>query len=118
MRHTGSEYCLPLKIGTSASRKSSQSQSPEVSEIYKDITMKADDMEEAGQKPKDTSAQKEGAGLSPEERQKLFQSKELDAKESLVSVSTEDTLFQKEEEPKVYPLVSVRACHSWAWTFL
>ncbi|XP_031247009.1 cilia- and flagella-associated protein 251 [Mastomys coucha] len=92
------------ETGTSASRKSSQSQSPEVSEIYKNITMKADDMEETGQKPKDTSAQKEGAGLSPEERQKLFQSKELDAKESLVSVSTEDTLFQKEEEPKVYPL--------------
>jgi hypothetical protein len=70
--------------------------------------MKVDDTEEASQKPEDILAQgKDEARLSLEERRKLFQSKGLSAEESLVSVSTEDTLFQKEEDSKVYPLVSV-----------
>lgn len=111
-----------MKAGTPASSKSSfHSQSPEVSEIYKDISMKMDSLEEAvvgsqeetGQEPEGISDQEKdearfGKPFFPvEERQKLFQSKGLGAKESLVSTSTEDTLFQKEEDSKMYPLVSV-----------
>lgn len=90
---------------------SSLADSPEVSQIYKDNSMKVDDTEEASQKPEDILAQgKDEARLSLEERRKLFQSKGLSAEESLVSVSTEDTLFQKEEDSKVYPL-------SMTWSF-
>lgn len=111
--------------GTPASSKSSfHSQSPEVSEIYKDISMKMDSLEEAvvgsqeetGQEPEGISDQEKdearfGKPFFPvEERQKLFQSKGLGAKESLVSTSTEDTLFQKEEDSKMYPL-------SLTWSF-
>ncbi|XP_028621785.1 cilia- and flagella-associated protein 251 [Grammomys surdaster] len=99
----------------------SPSGTPEVSEIYKDISMKADIIEEAaigsqeetGQKPEDISAQEKDEvrfGQNLEERQKLFQSKGVSGKESLVSISTEDTLFQKEEDSKVYPL-------SMTWSF-
>lgn len=129
MRQAGSGRCFPLKVGAS-SKSSSHTHSPEVSEIYKDISMNVDNVKEAavrsqeetGQKPEDVSAQDEARfgklPLSLDERQKLFQSKDLSAEESLVSISTEDTLFQKEEDSKVYPLVSVMACHCWARTLL
>ena len=129
MGHTGSECCFPLKVEAS-SRSSSRSHSPEVSEIYKDVSMAVDNIqgatigsqEETGQKPEHISAQHEARfrklSFSLDERQRLFPSKELSAEESLVSISTEDTLLQKEEDSKVYPLVSAMACHSWAQTLL
>lgn len=157
-------FCFYLKIIISGSSKSfSHSQSPEVSEIFRDSSTKdeiteaaavvseevqinslrrrssEEIKEETGQKV-DVSAQgwrdrgpkQEGAEavkdkaesgelaffLTEEERQKLSQLKSGGPEESMVSTSTEDTLFQKEEASKVYPLVSVTVCHSWAWTVL
>lgn len=83
--------------------------------------MKVDSLEEAvvwsqeetGQEPEGISDQEKDEArfgkpfFSMEEREKFFQSKDLGAKESLVSTSTEDTLFQKEDDSKMYPLVSV-----------
>nr|XP_034345193.1 cilia- and flagella-associated protein 251 [Arvicanthis niloticus] len=105
----------------SSIKSSSHSQSPEVSEIYKDISMKTGIFEEAairsqediGQKLEDISAQEKDEVRFEqhlEGRRKSFQFKEVSSKESLVSISTEDTLFQKEEDSKVYPL-------SMTWSF-
>lgn len=129
-------FCFYLKIITSGSSKSSShSRSPVVSEIFRDSGIKdeiteseegqidslrrssKEVKEETGQEA-DASAQgskQEGAEaesgevafLTEEKRRKLSQLKSGRPEESMVSTSTEDTLFQKEEASTVYPLVSV-----------
>ncbi|XP_013205243.2 cilia- and flagella-associated protein 251 [Microtus ochrogaster] len=120
-----------LIITSGSSKSSSHSQSPVVSEIFRDSGIKdeitesekgqidslrrssKEVKEETGQEA-DVSAQgskQEGAeaesgelAFLEEERRKLSQLKSGGPEESMVSTSTEDTLFQKEEASKVYPL--------------
>ncbi|XP_050002562.1 cilia- and flagella-associated protein 251 isoform X1 [Alexandromys fortis] len=121
-----------LIITSGSSKSSSHSQSPVVSEIFRD-SGKRDEIteseegqidslrrsskevkEETGQeadvsaresKPEGAEAESgELAFLTEEERRKLSQLKLGGPEESMVSTSTEDTLFQKEEASKVYPL--------------
>ncbi|XP_075835501.1 cilia- and flagella-associated protein 251 isoform X1 [Microtus pennsylvanicus] len=121
-----------LIITPGSSKSSSHSQSPVVSEIFRDSGIKdeiteseegqidslrrssKEVKEETGQEA-DVSAQgskQEGAEaesgelafLKEEERRKLSQLKSGGPEESMVFTSTEDTLFQKEEASKVYPL--------------
>ncbi|CAH6778910.1 Wdr66 [Phodopus roborovskii] len=120
-----------------SSKSSSRSQSPQVSEIFRDndtkieITKAADfrseeeeidslrrksskEDEETAQEWRDSEPKQERRAkaesrklsflLTGEERQKSSLSHTGSSKESLVSTSTEDTLFQKEEGSKVYPL--------------
>ncbi|XP_038200379.1 cilia- and flagella-associated protein 251 [Arvicola amphibius] len=127
-------------IPSGSSKSSSHSQSPVVSQIFRDRSTKdeitaveseevqIDSLRSSSKEVKEKTSQKadvlaqggrdrgpeaakdkaESAELAflltEEERRRLSQLKSGGPEESMVSTSTEDTLFQKEEASKVYPL--------------
>ncbi|CAO2629599.1 Cilia- and flagella-associated protein 251 [Lemmus lemmus] len=99
-------FCFYLKIITSGSSKSSlHTQGPEVSQIFRDRSTKGEITEAAAVKSKEVQIDSlRRKSSKEEERRKLSQPKSLGTVESIVSTSTEDTLYQKEEGSKVYPL--------------
>ncbi|XP_055461779.1 cilia- and flagella-associated protein 251 isoform X1 [Psammomys obesus] len=123
-----------------SNKSSPHSESPQVSELFRDgrVKRKSEESqrrslgksEDADQKPEDISAQEQRdtepkqedvfkmakfgrpSILLAEEARRKSPLESESSEESLVSISTEDALFQKEEGSKVYPL-SMTWSYGW-----